>query len=319
MKPFARFAATRTTGFIMIILVFMSCDKGSLPPVAEIEVFPSIGDTSTLFEFNAAESEDDRSFNIALQYRWDFDGDGVWDTEYAKANAIVHQYQQPGSYAVAVEVKDIDGLSAIAGDSVKVFGKNPDIDTLYDSRDGNKYRIVKIGNQWWMSENLRYGIVIPTDREQTDNDTVEMYRVLHYERWDTVGGIYLWYESMNYRVNDPKGICPDGWHLPTRQEWERLFAPYPFLYSLQYFGKEGLSNLNLDLNNGGSRMDNLFQGRYTGTPWDSGFWSSSYAVEDEKYQPYFCIFSSEDHSLAYSYWHDSGLTRYYSVRCVKDK
>jgi len=216
-------------------------------------------------------------------------------------------------------VKDLDGLSAIAVDSVEVFGENLDIDTLYDNRDGNRYRIVKIGGQWWMAENLRYGMVIPTDREQTDNDTVELYRILQSERWDTIGGIYSWLESLNYRVNNLKGICPDGWHLPTRQEWEELFVPYPFLYSLKYYGKQGLSNLNLDLNNGGFRMDGLFQERDWGNSWVSGFWSSSHKMEDLKYLPYFCSFYSEDQTLAHGYWADSGLTRYYSVRCTKDK
>lgn len=318
MKSIAKLAVIYATDFVMIILVFFSCDKGNLPPVSKLTAFPSIGDTSILFEFNADESEDDRSFTIALQYRWDFDGDGVWDTEYSNNSAIAHQFKQPGNYNVAVEVKDIDGLSAIAGDSVEVFGENLDIDTLHDSRDGNKYRIVKIGGQWWMAENLRYGIVIPTDREQTDNDTVEMYRILQSIGWDTVGGIYLWLETMNYRVNDPKGICPGGWHLPTREEWEGLFAPYPPLYSLQYYGKEGLSNLNLDLNNGGFRMEDLFIGCFIGNPHVSGFWSSSYTVEDQEYLPYFCSFSSDDHFLFPGYWSNSGLTQYYSVRCLKD-
>jgi uncharacterized protein (TIGR02145 family) len=215
-------------------------------------------------------------------------------------------------------VKDLDGLSSTAKDSVTVFGENLDIDTLYDSRDGNRYRIIKIDNRWWMAENLRYGMVIPTDREQTDNDTVEMYRILQSELWDTVGGIYRWLESMKYRVNDPKGICPDGWHLPTRQEWEELFAPYPFLYSLHYYGKEGLSKLNLDLNNGGTRTDGLFIERFIHQPWASGFWSSSHKMEEQKYLPYFCSFSNEDQTLAHGYLGNPELTRYYSVRCIKD-
>jgi uncharacterized protein (TIGR02145 family) len=319
MKPLVNFAAALIEGFIVIIPAFISCDKGNQPPVAKLIAFPSIGDTTILFEFNAGESEDDRNFKIALKYRWDFEGDGIWDTEYSRNSAIAYQYKLPGNYTVAVEVKDLDGFSSIARDHVEVFGMNQDIDTLVDSRDGNKYRIVKIGGQWWMAENLRYGTVIPTDREQSDNETVEMYRILKSHEFDTVGGIYLWLETMNYRVNDPKGICPEGWHLPTQQEWEVLFAPYPHHYSWQYYGNEGLSNLNLDLNNGGIRLDGLFYGREQSTLWESGFWSSSYKVKDNEYLPNFCAFSSDDHWLTtLGYGFDDGLTRYYSVRCVKD-
>ena len=278
MSAFTKLVLIRTTGFAVIFLTLMTCDKGNLPPVAKITAFPATGDTTMLFEFNAGESADDRNFNIALQFQWDFDGNGIWDTEYSKNNAVAHRFKLPGKYNVAVGVKDIDGLSAIAKTSIEVFGMNQDIGTLFDSRDGNTYRIVKIGGQWWMAENLRYGMVIPTDREQTDNDTVEMYRLPHSNLTDTVGGIYLWYETLNYRKNDPKGICPDGWHLPARPEWEALFAPYPHLYSLQYYRKDGLSNLNLDLNNGAERWEDGSFWWASKHCWDTGFWSSSDSV-----------------------------------------
>jgi uncharacterized protein (TIGR02145 family) len=301
-----------------VFLMFLSCEKGNLPPAAVLDVYPSIGDTTLAFEFNAGETTDDRNFALAMLFRWDFNGDGIWDTDYSKFSSIAHQFNEVGNYNAAVEVKDLDGLTIIARDSVVVFGKNLEIDTLCDNRDGNKYKIVKIGGQWWMGENLRFGMVIPLDREQTDNDTVEMYLVTQCQYTDPVGGIYSWLESKNYNVNDPKGVCPDGWHLPTSLEWEKLMTPYPPLYSLQYYSKRGLSNLNLDLNNGGIRRNGIFEDRCMGSAWESGFWSSSYKLENQAYLPYWCSFSSGDHDLIYGYWADSGLLRYYSVRCVKD-
>jgi uncharacterized protein (TIGR02145 family) len=319
MKSIKQHGLTRIAGFAMLILSFPSCDKGNLSPVANLIAFPSIGDTSILFEFSAGESVDDRSFKIALQYRWDFNGDGVWDTDFSRISDIAYRYRQPGNYQVAVEVKDLDGLAAIAYDSVEVFGMNQDIDTLIDNRDGNQYRIVKIGEHWWMAENLRYGIVLPADLEQTDNDTVEMYRIIHSKHWDTIGGIYRWLECKNYNVIDAKGICPNGWHLPTHQEWEGLFAAYPTHYSWHYYGRYGLSNLNLDLNNGGVRIEGSFLPRDLSTIWDSGFWSSSYKANDQEYLPNFCNFSSDDRWLTtLGFGFDDGFTRYYSVRCVKD-
>ena len=75
MKPFARFAAAIITGIPLMILALISCDKGNLPPVAKMTTFPAFGDTSILFEFNAGESDDDRNYAVALQYRWDFETD----------------------------------------------------------------------------------------------------------------------------------------------------------------------------------------------------------------------------------------------------
>lgn len=302
---------------VLVFLVFLSCDTGNSPPTAVLDVFPSIGDTTLVFEFRSEETTDDRNFALAMQFRWDFNGDGIWDTEYSKFNAIAYQFNEPGSYYAAVEVKDLDGLTIIARDSVVVFGENMDIDTLCDSRDGNRYKIVKVEGLWWMAENLRFGKVIPSDREQTDNDTVEMYLVPQWEHYDTIGGIYSWFESKNYNVNDPKGICPDGWHLPTYLEWEKLMAPYPPLYSLQFYSKHGLSNLNLDLNNGGIRRNGVFDNALS-SGWESGFWSSSYKLQNQTYLPYWCSFNSRNHVLTYGYWADSGLLRYYTVRCVKD-
>ena len=303
---------------MLVIGTITSCEKSNLPPNAVLNVYPSQGDTTLVYEFTAGESTDDRNFALALSYRWDFDGDGVWDTEFLKYSSIAYQFIQPGNYRSAVEVKDLDGLTVIARDSVVVFGENLETDTLFDSRDGHTYRTVKIGGLWWMSENLRYGQIIQSDKEQTDNDTIEMYLYSQCLDFDTVGGIYSWLESKNYHVNDNKGICPDGWHLPTRLDWEQLLTPFPKLYALQYYGKQGLSNLNLDLNNGGIRRNGLFGDRCFGTAAESGFWSSSYTMRDQEYKPYYCSFSSEDHELYYGYWADGGLSRYYSVRCVKN-
>ncbi len=312
-----RYVAGCITGITLFLMLLPSCDRGNLPPVARLKAFPSYGDTTILFTFIADQSEDDRDYPMGLVYRWDLDGDGVWDTGFAHNKTIAQTYEQPGKYIVSVEVQDLDGLSTVAADTIEVFGMNRDIDTLYDNRDGNRYRIVKIQNRWWMAENLRYGLEIPTGREQTDNDTVEMFRKHYGSDYDTAGGVYKWLESLNYKVREPKGICPDQWHLPTKAEWDAIFATYPYLYSVIYYGKQGLSRLNLDLNNGGFIMEHEF---YWGisSPWDTGFWSSSSKVEESEYLPHHVGFSSAYKEIVRGYWGNSGLDRYYSVRCIKD-
>ncbi len=40
---------------------------------------------------------------------------------------------------------------------------------------------------------------------------------------DTYGGLYHWHEMMAYSsIEGTQGICPDGWHLPTDNEWKTL-------------------------------------------------------------------------------------------------
>jgi uncharacterized protein (TIGR02145 family) len=92
--------------------------------------------------------------------------------------------------------------------------------------DNNNYQVVEIGNQTWMAENLRTtkyidGISIPL---VTDNDTwAELstpgYCWLHNDEATfkaTFGAIYNWYTI------DTENICPDGWHVPTTNEWITL-------------------------------------------------------------------------------------------------
>lgn len=96
-------------------------------------------------------------------------------------------------------------------------------DTVTDS-EGRTYKTVKIGNQWWMAENLNTGTMISSSFMASDNDTVEKYcydnNAVNCEQF---GGLYLWNELMNYMTQESiQGICPDGWHIPSDGEVKQL-------------------------------------------------------------------------------------------------
>lgn len=104
-----------------------------------------------------------------------------------------------------------------------------------DYRDGQSYKVVAFGGNYWMTENLNF------------SDSSE-YENLKGNTWcndnkkkncDKYGRLYTWTAAMNvpkdflsenlsssdynrYSTNRVQGICPDGWHIPSFYEWNEL-------------------------------------------------------------------------------------------------
>jgi predicted transcriptional regulator len=78
------------------------------PPLAAVVAKPVTDDGSTSYALNASTSSVDARF---FEVRWDFDGDGVWDTDWSANSTIVHEFPGPGNYAVIVEIRDVRGLT----------------------------------------------------------------------------------------------------------------------------------------------------------------------------------------------------------------
>ncbi|MBN2258393.1 MAG: fibrobacter succinogenes major paralogous domain-containing protein, partial [Anaerolineaceae bacterium] len=92
--------------------------------------------------------------------------------------------------------------------------------------DGNVYKTVKIGNQWWMAENLKVthysnGDSIPNVTDNTQWTGLNTGAYCNYNNDSTnvptYGRLYNW-----YAVDDSRGIAPAGWHVPSDDEWKEL-------------------------------------------------------------------------------------------------
>ena len=102
--------------------------------------------------------------------------------------------------------------------------------TITDVRDGKTYKTVKIGDQWWMAENLAY---LPYVSKEEDRTGIWVYgfnkkniqKAKESPNYNLYGCLYDW-KSANL-------FCPDGWHLPSNEDWNVLKE---YLESSDYVG-----------------------------------------------------------------------------------
>ncbi|MBN2281224.1 MAG: fibrobacter succinogenes major paralogous domain-containing protein [Candidatus Marinimicrobia bacterium] len=122
-------------------------------------------------------------------------------------------HKNDGTYEL-LNVSDIDSLTFIE---------------LPTDGDGNLYSTIKIGNQWWMAENLkatkyRNGETIQKVTDGPEWASLNVGETPAYCAYDnnetnadTYGYMYNW-----YAVNDSRNIAPVGWHVPTDSDWQEL-------------------------------------------------------------------------------------------------
>lgn len=246
------------------------------------------------------------------------------------------------TYKEKIRILSLSGEEDV-WDTVHIY-----VNGLIDA-DENYYRIVTIGTQTWMAENLNTGEILHPNisyatigAEQTENDVIEKYCYGNDDRnCDSLGGLYTWKEMMDYTPSDTgtigttQGICPAGWHVPTLAEWETLF---------EYCGGESVAGNALKAT--GNKLDG------TG-PWESdnegatdifgftvlpagayGYWTENeiWGFWDiEKYGEFWSshLYPEEipvraQHMAFRSIWdyvwktYGIGIDHAFSVRCIKD-
>jgi len=173
--------------------------------------------------------------------------------------------------------------------------------SLTDDRDGQEYRSILIGDQWWMADNLNYN----SENSYCYNDDEA-----NGERY---GRLYNWDAAMI--------ACPNGWHLPTKEEMETLIST---LGGEDVAGgklKDYESNAWFSPNTGASNISGFFampagrrydHGLYTGLGYYSQFYSSTENNSVEAYN----LMLGYDYEIAFVYNYKKKYA--ISVRCVKD-
>ena len=175
-------------------------------------------------------------------------GDGSSTTNISSNNSYSHTYTSPGIYTVTIipasgedcEVTRTFAMGDIVPHPCTVTNAHTNTSTYTSSsggletvnsdgkittvadNDGNTYKVVEIGSQCWMAENLR-------TTKKPDGTSID-------GRYDPVGGVsanpygyfYDWTAVMNgasasnANPSNVRGICPLGWHVPSDDEWTEM-------------------------------------------------------------------------------------------------
>lgn len=90
------------------------------PPTASFTITPDSGTVDTVFTFDASSSTDNET-PIYLRFRWDWENDGVFDTELSTNPIATHQYPDSGLYTIKLFVTDPGGLTDTVSQSLEVL------------------------------------------------------------------------------------------------------------------------------------------------------------------------------------------------------
>ena len=176
--------------------------------------------------------------------------------------------------------------------------------TLTDSRDGQTYKMVTIGQQTWMAQNINYQTESGSWCYGNNADNCKQY-----------GRLYDWETATT--------VCPKGWKLPSREDWDRLVETAggwkiaaKKLKSKSgwndYKGKKGngTDNFGFSALPDGFRLSGgvFFNAGYFGFWWTATEFNSDFAYYRSMYYNY--DFVAENY-----YYKSTGL----SVRCVADR
>jgi uncharacterized protein (TIGR02145 family) len=278
-------------------------------------------------------------------------------------SAIVSSNQVSKSYSPASKLTNGTNYfwKIIAKDSKGAIKEGPvwkfttsanETGTFTDTRDNKTYKTVKIGNQWWMAENLAYLPVVSPASE--GSETTIFYYVYDYNGTDvnaakatgnyaSYGVLYNWSTAMNGAMSsstNPSGVqgaCPKGWHLPSDGEWT-VFENYLSTNGYNYDGPSGGNRINKalaskvgwntypDAGTPGNDPDSNNRSGFSGFPAGTRVSSGSFG----NFGTLAAFWSSTEYSVSDAWQHSIGFANIgvyrinrnkstgSSVRCVKD-
>ena len=200
---------------------------------------------------------------------YDLDNDGIWDS----VDDCVGEYDECGvcnGEGISEEYCDCEGtlidvLGVCGGNCLNDFNNDGICDEFTGPCNGMNeinfldftYELIEIGNQCWFKENLRNesysnGDAIPGNASDAQWSNTTMGAQSIYQNSDfhlnAYGRLYNW-----HAVNDARGLCPSGWHIPSDEDWIELEIEFGMseteVYYISLRGVEENIGLNMKATN----------------------------------------------------------------------
>ena len=181
-------------------------------------------------------------------------------------------------------------------------------------------KTVTIGSQTWMAENLNYETANSFCYEDNVSNCTKYGRLYTWAAAMDSAGVYSENsKDCGYghycRVNSPaRGICPEGWHVPTWAEWYTLYSAIGSTpYAMQAKGFDNWPDATDAYGFSALPAGHCYQGFCYGVGKSSSFWSASEGSSEGAYE---WILGADE--ADFSIGHGSEKICSFSVRCVKD-
>ncbi|MCD6328689.1 PKD domain-containing protein [bacterium] len=249
-------------------------------PVACFTFTPHLGDTNTDFSFDASCSTDWESTTGSLEFRWDFNNDGAYETEFSSSPDILHRFSEPGSWTVVVEVKDAHGATDQVTQAIDVEqGNRPPVacftvvpqngttETVFEfdascSSDPDSDTSAQLQIRWDFEGDGVFDTSFSTTKSAYHTYTTTGYKDAVLEVLDTEGGTdtatqRLFIEAANVPPVACFGITPESGNTTTNFSLDASCSNDPD-------GSEATLQFRWDFEN-----DGVFDTAYLSTPFIS--------------------------------------------------
>ena len=134
---------------------------------------------------------------------------------------------EKGHWHIPGDEPPASSSSSTLGSSASYSGE-PVFGMLTDARDGKVYKTVKLGSQEWMAENLNYAVEGSRCYDNDKKNCEKYGRLYNLEQvLDTTSQAFergLNNLRLRSDFHPRQGVCPNGWHVPEKAEWDTLFA-----------------------------------------------------------------------------------------------